>query len=256
MTDRRQKVQSVEIGMGLLIALSQLGAGAALSRLSQAAEMPPSKAHRYLKALIASGLVAQDEATGLYRLGPEALSIGFAAIGNLDVVAVSGEPLADLRDRLNETCILSVWANKGPAVVRIEPATRAVVVNVRIGSVLPLMVSATGQVFAAFLEDQQCRDMLTAERKQLVRQGHRDVVKQSERSISETRKRGLASVKSTLTPGVSAVAAPIFDHQRKIAGAIAVMGPTAYFDESATGRNARELQATTARTSKLLGSPG
>jgi DNA-binding IclR family transcriptional regulator len=253
--DRRQKVQSVEIGMGLLIALSQLGPAAPLTRLAQAAQMPPSKAHRYMRALIDSGLAAQDPASGLYRLGPEALSIGFAAIEGLDVVAVSAAPLAALRDRVNETCFLSVWANKGPAVVRIEPANRAIAVNVRLGSILPLLISAGGQVFSAFLDDHQVRDMLKAERRELKRQGKDDLIAWGEQSIARTRQVGLSAVKSTLTPGVSALAAPIFDHQNHIAGAFVVMGPTGHIDESFNGPIARELLAAAAATSGLLGRP-
>jgi DNA-binding IclR family transcriptional regulator len=252
---RRQKVQSVEIGMGLLIALSRLGPAVSLTRLAQTAQMPPSKAHRYLRALIDSGLAAQDSASGLYQLGPEALSIGFAAIGNLDVVAASGGPLAALRDRVNETCILTVWANNGPAVVRIEPANRAIVVNVRIGSVLPLLISAAGQIFAAFVNDQQVRQLLVAERKELEQQGRQDLIKQGERGIALARQTGLAAVSSTLTPGVSALAAPIFDHQQRVAATVAVMGPTGYFDNSPDGPIAKELQAMASATSDLLGRP-
>lgn len=253
--DRRQKVQSVEVGMSLLITLSRLGASVSLSRLAQATKMPPSKAHRYLRALINSGLVTQDAASGLYRLGPEALSIGFAAMGYLDIVSLSARPLAELRDRINETCMLSVWSNRGPAVVRIEPAHGAVVINVRMGSILPLLVSAAGLVYSAFLKDRQLESMITLEREELMGKGKSDLVKQAEHSIANARKCGVASVESTLTPGVSAISAPIFDHQNQLAGVFTVMGSTGYIDISDDGWIAKELLAAATETSQLLGCP-
>lgn len=251
--DRRQKVQSVEVGMRVLIALSRSGRSAPLQRLAQATEMSPSKAHRYLKALITSGLVVQDPATGHYQLGPEALAIGFASIGYLDIVDECRGPLAELRDRINETCLLAVWANKGATVVRIEPASRSVVVNIRIGSVLPLLTSATGLIFAAFLDDTQTREAMVQEREWLSDKGSTAWLENAERSIIGARAVGLASVKSVLTPGVSGISAPVFDYQGKIAGALTALGPSEYFDESLTGPIAYELTSVARRASELLG---
>jgi DNA-binding IclR family transcriptional regulator len=254
-SDRRQKVQSVEVGMSLLIALSRAGAATTLSRLAQMTDMPASKAHRYMKALIESGIVMQEEASGLYRLGPEALAIGFAAIREMDVASVSARPLAQLRDRIDETCMLAVWSNHGPAVVRMEPASGSVVINIRLGSILPLLISATGQIFSAYQDDKQTAHLIKRERADLLKQGKRDLVVQAETSIVQARQTGLACVKSTLTPGVSAIAAPVFDHQGQLAGVFASMGPTGYFNEALDGPIARELLAAASETSEYLGRP-
>lgn len=253
LNDRRQKVQSVEVGMSILIALSRLGSPVSLSHLAQTVEMPPSKVHRYLRALIESGLVTQNEGNGLYRLGPEAMAIGFAAMQYLDIVSAAARPLVQLRDRIRETCLLSIWSNRGPAVVRIEPAPGAVVLNVRIGSILPIMISATGQVFAAFQKDQEVEDLLAAERDRFLAEEGRTALIEAEKNISLARERGLSSVTSTLTPGVSALAAPIFDHQGHIAGVFAALGSTGFFREEPDGPVAKELILIAKEVSEHLG---
>lgn len=252
--DRRNKVQSVEVGMRVLIALSQAGRSAPLLRIARATEMPASKVHRYLQALIASGFVAQDPSTGYYQLGPEALAIGFAAIGHLDIVHECHRPLADLRDRIDETCLLAIWANKGVTVIRIEPASRSVVVNIRIGSVLPMLTSASGLVFAAFQNDPQTRRMIDEERGELRRKGYGAWLLRAERGIAKARATKLAVVTSMLTPGVTGISAPVFDYQGKIAGAFTALGPSKFFDATAGGSIARELAAAARRASELLGS--
>ena len=55
---------------------------------------------------------------------------------------------------VGEAVFLSVWGEHGPTIVRWEEISRAIAVNVRVGSTMPLLRSATGQVFGAFLPDE------------------------------------------------------------------------------------------------------
>ena len=124
----KQKVRSAEVGTDILKALAELAPSTSLSRLAEHVQMPASKVHRYLQALIASGFAEQNAATNHYGLGREALRVGLAALNSLDVLQVSALPLAQLRDDLNESCFLAVWGNLGATVVHIEPAVRAITV--------------------------------------------------------------------------------------------------------------------------------
>ena len=142
----KQKVRSAEVGTDILKALAELSPSTSLSRLAEHVQMPASKVHRYLQALIASGFAEQNAATNHYGLGREALRVGLAALNSMDVLKVAALPLAELRDDLNETCFLAVWGNQGATVVHIEPAVRAVTVVTQLGSVLPLLSSSTGLV--------------------------------------------------------------------------------------------------------------
>ena len=121
----KQKVRSAEVGTDILKALAELSPSTSLSRLAEHVQMPASKVHRYLQALIASGFAEQNAATNHYGLGREALRVGLAALNSMDVLKVAALPLSELRDELNETCFLAVWGNQGATVVHIEPAVCA-----------------------------------------------------------------------------------------------------------------------------------
>ena len=163
----KQKVRSAEVGTDILKALAELSPSTSLSRLAEHVQMPASKVHRYLQALIASGFAEQNAATNHYGLGREALRVGMAALGSIDVLKVAALPLSQLRDELNESCFIAVWGNQGATVVSIEPAVRAVTVVTQIGSVLPLLTSSTGLVFAAHLPERETVDLMARELTQL-----------------------------------------------------------------------------------------
>ncbi|HEY5717563.1 MAG TPA: helix-turn-helix domain-containing protein, partial [Motiliproteus sp.] len=52
-------VQSVEIGMALLKTLAAMGGHVSLNQLSEAMDIHPAKAHRYLTSLVNSGFVTR-----------------------------------------------------------------------------------------------------------------------------------------------------------------------------------------------------
>ena len=127
-------VQSLEVGMGILKAMVFGKRSMMLKDIAAAADMPPSKAHRYLVSLIRSGLVEQDPLTSRYNLGPFALNIGLVAIDRLDRIRLGLAAISELRDEINETTALAVWGDNGPVIVRWERPRRPITVNVVTGT--------------------------------------------------------------------------------------------------------------------------
>jgi DNA-binding IclR family transcriptional regulator len=245
----QQGVRSVETGMALLQSLAaRARTPLSLSDLAAAAGMAPAKAHRYLVSLIRAGMVEQDRASGRYRLGAAALTIGLAALSALDVMRFAGEALERLRDAIDETVLLAVWGNRGPVVVRWEEASRPVTTNVRPGSVMPLLNSSTGRTFAAFLPETLTRAMIAEETAQApaLADGYAGV-------LAQTRAHRMGRVDGDLLPGVAALSAPVFDHQRELVAVITALGPQGSFDADWEGPVAAALKAATAALSRRLG---
>mgnify|MGYP000470456320 FL=1 len=69
----------------------------------------------------------------------------------------------DLRESLRVTCFIAVMGNMGPTVMRMEEPSLPVTVNIRPGSVLPLLWSASGQAFLAFSDDEALQNTARAE---------------------------------------------------------------------------------------------
>ena len=250
-TPRRQKVQAAEVGMEILTALAELSPATSLSRLAEHVGMPASKVHRYLQAMLASGFAEQDATTNHYALGPAALFVGLAALGRLDVVKLAAPHLAELRDEFNETCFLAVWGNRGPTVVHVEQAARAVTLVTQVGSVLPLLSSSTGLVFNAFLADAETA-ALRVEELQTEAAPSADELQSM---MEHLRRTHIQPVHGLLMAGVNALSAPLFNGNRKLAGVVTIVGTERGFVAEPDGAAAQRLLQLSRRISARLGAP-
>jgi DNA-binding IclR family transcriptional regulator len=157
---------------------------------------------------------------------------------------------------VNETIVLSIWANHGATVVHVKEPPRRVTVVTRIGSVLPLLTSATGLVFAAYLPAEEIEAMKSAEI-DAIPHGRGGAAKQAAamlaKRLRDVRATGVAAVQSLLFPGIDAIAAPAFAANGRVAAVITVLGPTTSFDASTDGRIARAVTSTASLLSSRLG---
>lgn len=252
---RRQRVQSAETGMAVLKGLARLGGRASLTALAGSLGESPAKVHRYLASLQEEGLVAQDSGSQQYLLGTEAIAIGLAALRQADPIRVAEPALVHLRESLGVTSFLAVLGNKGPTVLRIEEPGLPVTVNVRPGSVLSLLWSASGRAFLGFVDEQALRAMAEQELAQTPAEQRRQLPARQpiDQLCQQVREAGCASVVDTLLRGISAVAAPVHDHSGRVCAVITALGATGGFDASPQGPIALAVREQAQRISRLLG---
>lgn len=217
-TDDRFGIQSVEIAGEVLKALTAAGHSLPLREIARATGLQAGKVHRYLVSLSRIGLVAQDRESGHYGIGMGAIQLGLAGLRSVNVVKVCADLLVRMRDETGETALLSLWTSHGPVVVQLEESARPVFMNIRVGSILPLMRTATGRQFAAHLDDKHVRSLLDQEL--ATGQVPGDVAT----ILSEVRTSGIAVVQGTLVPSVAAVAGPVINHRGVIAAVIGILG--------------------------------
>ncbi|WP_338878774.1 IclR family transcriptional regulator [Achromobacter veterisilvae] len=253
--ERRQRVQAAETGMAVLKGLGKLGGRASLTLLASQVGESPAKVHRYLASLMEEGLVSQDAATQQYFLGLEAMLLGLAALRQADPIRLAEPGLVRLREGLEVTCFIAVMGNKGPTIVRFEEPGLPVTVNVRTGSVLSMLWSATGRVFLALQDDARVCALAEAElarapadlRAQL---DPADPIGRLRRQVLE---QGCATVRDTNLKGISAVSAPLLNHGGRPCAALTALGATGGFDAAPDGPIARAVRREAEAASVLLG---
>lgn len=193
--------------MRVLLAL-EAGAGPmSLSQIAARSEMQPSKVHRYLVSLGRAGLVSQAPMSGLYDLGPALRRLGTEAMRRMDEVSVASEYLPGLRDRTRHSVSLSVWGDNGPVVVRWDYGAYPLPINVRVGATMPLLPSAIGRVFLAYLPEAVTGPVLTSQYEPDEENPLDEV--EIEQVKATVRGEGVAFTSGTLIPGVDSLAAPV-----------------------------------------------
>ncbi len=193
----RAGIQSVEVGFALLEALSQAAGPLMLRDLAASAGMSAAKAHRYLVSFQRLRLVVQDAGSARYDLGPAALQLGLACLSRLDAVKLARERVVGLMERIGHTLALAVWGNHGPTIVHWEESPHAVTVSLRLGDVMPLLSSATGRCFAAWLPKEAITPLLRDEIARGQKQGRSDLpstLAEVRALLQEVRERGAARV--------------------------------------------------------------
>ncbi|CAJ0814344.1 IclR family transcriptional regulator [Ralstonia flaminis] len=250
-------IQSAEIALTVLSEMARTGGAHAVSELGRQLGMPRAKVHRYLVSLERMGFVEQDPASARYRLGSQALQVGLSALSDVDFVREGSNMLPKLAERLNESVFLSVWTDRGPVIVRWEDGGRPVTVNVRVGSAMPLLNSATGQACAAWMPEIQIVSLIDRELRGpgAGKAGLTDWLNCRAR-WQTVRHEGVARIAGTLINGIDSVAVPVLDAQGKLAGAITALGLSSVFDATLEGPASRLLREAGRALSLRLGYHG
>ncbi|PXW29415.1 IclR family transcriptional regulator [Paraburkholderia caballeronis] len=229
----RSGIQSIEVGFRLLDVLTNEPRAMMLRDLAQRAGMSPAKAHRYLVSFLRLGVVAQDPLSGRYELGGFALQMGLARLARVDGVKLARIALAELRDTLDVTVGIAVWGNQGPTVVHWMESSHPAKAALKLGDVMPMLGSATGLLFAAYLPRSKTGPMIERElrdaRRSLAGTTPRSA-DELERTLAEVREHGAARVEGMLLPTIHAFCTPVFDSTGDLALGLIALGHEGAFD--------------------------
>ena len=258
--DKGQRgIQSIEVGGRLLQVLTDRPASMTLKDLAAAAELPASRAHPYLVSFGKLGLVEQDPHTGRYALGPMALQMGLSCLHQSDPIKAATPVAEALARRIDQAVAIAVWANFGPTVVRLIEGSQPLHVNMRAGTVMSILGTATGRAFAAVLPASQLEQAMRS-RSGEVRRAERSLVKNLARELkdvtTEVRSHGLARAMGRPIPGINAFSAPAFDHEGHAVLVITALGHEDNFSSDWDSSAAEGVRQAAADISMRLGFRG
>jgi DNA-binding IclR family transcriptional regulator len=245
----RRGIQSADKSSDVLLALVDAGGAAPLRDLAHTLGMPASLVHRYLASLVASGLAVQNQASGLYDLGPSALRIGAAALARVDALHLTADAMPELVAATRLTALLNVLGDRGPTIVRWERNPVPFFTTLAVGSVLPLTGSASGRAILAFTPERVRGGLIAAS----LEPGDNEAEAKLSDRLSQIRKRGYDTTDSTVVPGLSAISAPILDLQNEAVASLTLIGGRADVARAGDAAIAQLLQTAT-RISRRCGS--
>jgi DNA-binding IclR family transcriptional regulator len=214
-------------GLRLLDAFEAGDGDLSLHVLAQRTGLPKATAHRLLAELVAWGGI--ERTAGGYRLGIGLFVLGQRVPRHRALREAALPYLEDLYEATHENIHLAVPSDTDTLFLEKVSGRRSTPIVSRVGGRLPAHCTATGKVFLAYSPPDRMRQVCEAG---LTRLTPWTVVMPGllRQEVARAWERGYGVNREEAEVGVSAVAAPVFDHRRTVIAAISVTGLARHLD--------------------------
>ncbi|WP_223124214.1 IclR family transcriptional regulator [Nocardioides marmotae] len=191
------------------------------SDVRDATGLPNTTVARILRTLVEENLLQR---TGdLYSIGLRVMAWSAAATAGSDLIAASQLPVAELRDRTQESCIVYVRQRASRVAVLIRHSEQSIIYQGKVGQILPMGGGAAGRIFMAF----EPAAYAAAAAEGFEQFTEHTIVSPDllEADLALTLERGWAYSAEERERGLSSMAAPLIDTRGALVGAVAIGAP-------------------------------
>ncbi|MDQ2140232.1 IclR family transcriptional regulator [Alcaligenaceae bacterium B3P038] len=199
--------------------------GLTVSEVIAITELERSTAHRLLTCLVEEQFAERDTLSRRYRLGLEAMRLGFATLKRAPLVATY-QPILQRLARISEDTVF-LLARQGDYTVclaREDGAFPVKIFSTRVGDIRPLGIGVGGLAILAAAQDDDIARIREQHAPAFFEAGLPPVLMNE--VISRTRQRGFSELVDTVTQGVGGVGAVIPDASGPFAAiSIAAINP-------------------------------
>ncbi|MCL4632170.1 IclR family transcriptional regulator C-terminal domain-containing protein [Burkholderia sp.] len=236
----------------LLLALVSAGRALPLRDLATAAGMPAAKAFPHLVSLQKIGLLSRDDA-GCFDGGPLAQALGLIAMQRVSPTRDAEAEIVALAGATDMSVAAATLGPLGPTVIRLEESARPQHVSLQVGTVMSLVNTAIGRIFASGMSDDVLADLLANEPVRLAGAHAAPDDAAFRARLAAIRADELDFAFDAPVPGIGTIAAPVFDHTGSIRLVIAIIGSSRGFPRGPDSALAQALRAATRRLSWRFG---
>lgn len=237
----KRQVPAVTRALAILRFLARSDEPVGVNPMARALGLVPSTCLHILRALQDEGMVEFDSRTKRYSIGIGVLPLARSALQKNAFSVMIQPRLSELSTTFGVTTIATQIAEPGQmVVVALSQSTLPFRLQVDLGSRFPLLISATGRLFAAFSGLEEAR--LRAEFDKLV-WDHAPSFDDWLEEVGQARARGYAVDAGTYISGVTVVAVPIFDAGGKMVRSLVAIGISERLADGKVEKMARALMA-------------
>src|ERR1700728_1331784 len=217
-------IQSVQRAAQVLDVLGSGTPRLGVTEIADRLGLPKPTVHGLLRTLEAYSLVAQDQATGKYSLGPGVLQLGNAYLDGSDLRARSLRWAEGLAQQAKEAVWIATLS--GGRVIVLHHVFRPdnTVQILEVGAAIPWHACALGHAIVAHLPAAEGARAMAGDLTPLT--GRTKTTRAAlGQALAQVRRRGYAVEDQEATVGDAGVAAPIVNREGGVAGAIGLVGP-------------------------------
>jgi DNA-binding IclR family transcriptional regulator len=250
--DKGQGTETVDLSLRLLERLARAREGMGVSELAREFGSSKATVYRHLQALVANGFAHRDAATSRYAAGIKLFVLGERLRERFDILAVARDEMIRLRAETEQPVTLSALFEQQVVILEVLQGQAIVNFGTQPGTVLDLHASAHGRVALAFGPPEFIEQQLAKPLKPLT--PHTVTSPTAlRRTLAQVKSRGWATAPNQVLQGVNGLAAPIFNHAGKYAGAVAIAGSIQYIPASPPQSQITAVLQVAERISRRLG---
>ncbi|MBW1675650.1 MAG: IclR family transcriptional regulator [Deltaproteobacteria bacterium] len=248
-----RKITSIEKTLAILLTFGPHNQELGTVEISQKLGFHKATVSRILLTLMRSAFLEQDPQTRKFRLGASILSLGSAARHSLktNMVQIAKPYIDELRDRLRETIVLEALSGKSTFMAYIAEGPRRVRIAGTLGDRLPIHAAAGAKAILAFSLPEIRENLLDQEMPRLTPNTITDT-RIFKRQLKLIRHQGFSYDNEEIDTGISAVGAPIFNHEKKAVAAVTVAGPSQRISWNVDSPIVSQVKDTAAKISTQL----
>jgi IclR family pca regulon transcriptional regulator len=207
-----KRAETLVKGLEILQLFAAHPKGLRLPEITRLTGLPKATAYRFLQTLLDQNYLHYSPSTGVFRLGPKVMSLGYSALLGFDLAELAGPYLNDLSKKIKENVNLGVLDGVDAVyLVRIRVHT-IFSMNLTVGSRVASHNSAIGRALLAYLPEERLHAVIAQMGRdpkvagKIGRSGE-----ELKRHLEDVREKGYALADGEFVPGLASVAVPVFD---------------------------------------------
>ncbi len=248
--------RSLERAIQILGAFSFETRELTLAELSSTLNLSKSTVYRLASTLLKYGFLQYNEAEKKYLLGPRLFELGGIVAASFSLRKSAAPYLDELYLRLSKTVFLGILQEDEVVYIdKREDLRNPIRFSSEIGRRRPPYFGMFGQLLMAFLPDTEVDRILKKNPLQPLTK--KSIVKKEtfKERLREIRMQGFCIDKGEAIDGITGIAAPIANHNGKVAGALGVGFISSSVDSKGLLKIRKAICETAKRISQDLGSP-
>lgn len=148
-------IKSLAKGLAVIEAFDENAPNMTLSRIAEKVGLSPGSARRVLVTLTKLGYVGYNDADRRYHLAARTLQLGYAYLVSQPALNLLQPRLAELSDKLNESCSIMMLDGKEVVCVARATARRLQRDYMTVGTRFPAHASSSGKILLGDLSDKE-----------------------------------------------------------------------------------------------------
>jgi DNA-binding IclR family transcriptional regulator len=219
-------VKSVDRALKIITLVSKRKEGVGVTELASNLDLNKSSIFRLLSTLVYHGFIEQNPETKKYRLGYKYLELSSMLLESIDLRTQAKPFLEELESFTNEVIHLVVYDQGEVIYIEKLEGSETLRTHSQVGRRAPMHCSSVGKVILAHLPLNEIVDFI--DKNGLPKHTENTITDKEVffKELGKIRNLGFATEIEENETGITCIAAPIFDHRKKITAAVSISGPS------------------------------